>query len=184
MTTIEGITTAEQLLKAPGLGRCELVRGELIMMSPGGFEHGCITMKIAAPLANFVQQNRLGLVAGAETGFIIARDPDTVRAPDVAFVRAGRVPETAVQGFFEGAADLAVEVLSPDDRASQLMANVQDWLEGGCGRVWVVDPRTRTVTVYRSRSEITVSGPSETLSDEELLPGFCLPVCEIFGLPP
>lgn len=151
------------------------------MMSPGGFEHGCVTMDIGAPLREFVNRKSLGKVTGAETGFCIARDPDTVRAPDVGFVRAERVPAEPVKGYFPGAPDLAVEVLSPDDRASEVLAKVQDWLGAGCRRVWVVDPRTRTVTVYRSRSEIAVLSESERLSDDELLPGFQLAVAEIFA---
>jgi Uma2 family endonuclease len=181
MTTIEQITTAEQLLRTPGLGRCELVEGELLMMSPAGYEHGRIVVRITRPLANFISQNRLGDLTGAETGFQIAHDPDTVRAPDVAFVRAQRVPAEPVQGYFPGPPDLAVEVLSPDDRAGEVLAKVRDWLQAGCRRVWVVDPRTRTVSVYRSQSEVVVLSQSDTLSEEDLLPGFRLPVAEIFA---
>src|SRR3990170_1116812 len=128
MATTHQITTAEQLLQAPDLGRCELLRGELVMMSPAGFEHGRIIGNITGPLATYVRQKKLGVVAGAETGFQIARDPDTVRAPDV-----------------------AVEVLSPTDRAGELLAKVHEWLAAGCRAVWVVDPGARTVSVYRRR---------------------------------
>jgi Uma2 family endonuclease len=181
MTTIEQITTAEQLLRAPGLGRCELVEGELVMMSPAGYEHGRIVVRITRPLANFISQNRLGDLTGAETGFQIGHDPDTVRAPDVGFVCAQRVPAEPVKGYFQGAPDLAVEVLSPDDRAGEVLAKVRDWLQAGCRRVWVVDPRTRTVSVYRSASEVVVLSESDTLLEEDLLPGFHLPVAEIFA---
>lgn len=180
MTAIDQITTAEQLLKAPGLGRCELLRGELIMISPAGFEHGCIIANITVVLGNFLAGNRIGVIAGAETGFHIARDPDTVRAPDVAFLKADRVPATPIRGFFQGAPDLAVEVLSPDDRAGEVLAKVKDWLESGCSRVWVFDPRTRTATVYRSLTEITILAESDTLRDDDLLPGFQIPVAGIF----
>jgi Uma2 family endonuclease len=120
-------------------------------------------------------------LTAAETGFQIARDPDTVRAPDVGFVLSEREPGEPVKGYFPGPPDLAVEVLSPDDRASEVLAKVRDWLAAGCRRVWVVDPRTRTVSVYRSPSEIVVLSESDTLTDEELLPGFHLPVGEIFA---
>ncbi len=180
MTAIDQITTAEQLLHAPDLGRCELVRGELITMSPSGFEHGRIVVAVTGPLAAYLKANPLGVLAGAETGFHIARDPDTVRAPDVAFVRAERVPAAPFKGFFPGAPDLAVEVLSPDDRAGEVLAKVQDWMEAGCRRVWIVDPRTRTVTVYRSLGEIVALRENETLGEDELLPGFQLRVGEIF----
>lgn len=100
------MTTAEQLLQAPGLGRCELIRGTIQMMSPAGFRHGRIDSTINRLLATFVVARQLGVVTGAETGFQIAHDPDTVRAPDVAFIRAERIPETEPVGFFQGAADL------------------------------------------------------------------------------
>ena len=120
------------------------------MMSPAGSEHGWIVTNVTVPLAVFVKQRSLGRVFGAETGFRIGHDPDTVRA-DVAFVTAMRVGVELPPGFFPGPPDLAVEVLSPDDRAGEVLAKVQDWLDAGCRAVWVVDPRTRTVTVYRSR---------------------------------
>ncbi|MGA2620642.1 MAG: Uma2 family endonuclease [Thermoguttaceae bacterium] len=180
MATIQHVTTAEQLFAAGDIGRCELVRGELIMMSPAGSEHGWIVTNITAPLAVFVKQNSLGRVFGAETGFRIGHDPDTVRAPDVAFVTAERIGGKLAAGFFPGPPDLAVEVLSPDDRAGEVLAKVQDWLDAGCRAVWVVDPRTSTVTVYRSRSEIAVLGTSEALSGGDLLPNFSLPVSELF----
>ena len=180
MTAVDQISTAEQLLKAPGLGRCELLRGELIMMSPAGCEHGRIVMRLAGPLFEFVERHSLGVVYGAETGFQIAHDPDTVRAPDVAFVQSGRLSTAPLTGFFQGAPDLAVEVLSPDDRAGEVLAKAKDWLEAGSSRVWVADPRTQTVTVYRSLSEITILSESDTLADDELLPGFQTPVAAIF----
>jgi Uma2 family endonuclease len=182
MATVENITTAKQLLAAGDIGRCELVRGELIMMSPAGSEHGWIVTNFTVPLGMFVKQHSLGRVFGAETGFCIGHDPDTVRAPDVAFVTTGRIGGKLARGFFPGPPDLAVEVLSPDDRAGEVLAKVQDWLDAGCLAVWVADPRTRTVTVYRSRSQIVVLGESETLSGGDLLPGFSLPVSELFQL--
>ena len=181
MATLDQITTAEQLLSATGLGRCELIRGELITMPPAGFEHGSIASCVDMRLRTFVKGHSLGVVAAAETGFCIARGPDTVRAPDVAFVCAQRVPARLPRGFFEGAPDLAVEVLSPDDRASEVMAKVQDWLEAGCREVWVVDPRTETVSVYRSRDESRILRRGDLLTSDELLPGFNLPVAEIFA---
>ncbi len=181
MATIEQVTTAEQLLQTPGLGRCELLRGELVLMSPAGSEHGGIAANVAAALVAFVKKNRLGRVFGAETGFQIAHDPDTVRAPDAAFVRAERIGSALGRGFFQGAPDLAVEVVSPGDRASEVLAKVQDWLDAGSRQVWVIDPQTRTVTVYRSRREISVLEASETLSAEDLLPEFRFPVAELFA---
>ncbi len=180
MSTTQQITTAKQLLRAAGLGPCELIRGELIMMTPAGFRHGRITCAVAATLRDFVQRRQMGVVTGAETGFLIARDPDTVRAPDVAFVGADRIPETEPVGFFPGAPDLAVEILSPNDAAGNVLAKVQDWLNANCRAVWVVDPHTRTVTVYRTRREISVLTETEMLDGAPVLPGFEVRVEELF----
>lgn len=181
MVTVYRNMTAEQLLATPGLGRCELVRGELVMMTPAGFEHGCIAADLCTRLCMFVRQKKLGHVTGAETGFQIAHDPDTVRAPDVGFVRAERVPATRMRGFFQGPPDLAVEVLSPDDRASQVLAKVNDWLGAGCLAVWGVDPAKQTVSGYHQEGQTVTWGTSDELSGGDLLPGFRLPVAEIFA---
>jgi Uma2 family endonuclease len=180
MTTTEPLITADDLLRTPDLGRCELVRGELIRMTPAGYEHGSIIVNICTPLAIFVTQGGLGRVSGAETGFHIAHDPDTVRAPDVAFVAAGRLPSPLPKGFFPGPPDLAVEVVSPDDRDSQVMAKVRSWLDAGCRVVWLVDSRRGTVRVFLGQSPEQVLRLSDTLSGEPLLPGFFLAVAEIF----
>ena len=115
-------------------------------------------------------------MTGAETGYHIAHDPDTVRDPDAAFTRADRIPATRVRGFFPEAPDLAVEVLSPGDRTNEVLAKVHDWLDAGCGVVWVVDPENTTVSVHRGRDRITVLGPSDILTGGEVLPGFSVPV--------
>jgi Uma2 family endonuclease len=153
------------------------------MMSPAGFQHGHLGAKLAQILLNFAEPRGLGAVTGSETGFLIARDPDTVRAPDAAFVRAERLPPADPRGFFPGAPDLAVEVLSPSDRASEVSAKVRDWLEAGAGAVWVIDPENETVTVYRTPGEAAILGISDTLPGGDVLPGFAVPVREIFARP-
>jgi Uma2 family endonuclease len=180
MPSEDKISTAEQLLAARNLGRCELVRGQLVLMPYVGVEHGCIAARIGAVLFEFVERHSLGVTVAGGTGFQIAHDPDTVRAPDVAFVRADRATAAPLRGFFQGPPDLAVEVLSPDDRAGEVLAKVKDWLDAGCRRVWVADPRTRTVTIYRNLSEATILSESDTLRDDDLLPGFQLPVADVF----
>lgn len=181
MATTLPITTAEQLLATSGGGRSELVRGELVIMNPAGFEHGWIVNNISFAITRLVKERRLGIVTGAETGFQIGHDPDTVRAPDVGFVSSDRVPSKATKGFFLGAPDLAVEVLSPSDRAVAVTAKVQDWLASGCRAVWVVDPGTKSVTVYRGLDRVAVLSHTEILTCDGILPDFSLPVGEIFA---
>jgi Uma2 family endonuclease len=174
------ITTAEQLLKAGDIGRCELIRGELCRMIPPSFEHGRITIKLTGPVVNHVEAHGLGTVVAAETGFLLAHDPDTVRAPDIAFVRAARGPGPE-RGYFPGAPDLAVEVLSPDDRPGYVREKVAEWLEAGARTVWVVDPRTRTVAVHAPAEDPRVRGESDTLDGGDVLPGFTLAVRDLFS---
>ncbi len=171
------ITTAEQLFRAQDVGRCELVRGELRTMIPPGFEHSLIAMNLGWELSNHVRAHDLGRVV-TEPGFILARDPDTVRAPDIAFVRAERLVRTA--GYFEGAPDLAVEVLSPDDRPGYVSDKVAEWIEAGSRSVWVVDPRSRTVIVHEPEREPRLLDEADTLFGGDLLPGFELDVRRIF----
>ena len=152
------------------------------MMSPAGSQHGAIAAELGGILRDFVKPRALGIVLGAETGFRIATDPDTVRAPDAAFIRAERIGGKLPQGFFPGGPDLAVEVLSPDDRAGEVFAKVQDWLGAGCVVVWVVDPRTQTVTVYHDRGKAVMLASTDTLTGGDLLPGFSVPVADVFTL--
>ncbi|MHC4550636.1 MAG: Uma2 family endonuclease [Planctomycetota bacterium] len=173
------ITTAEQLLRAGDLGRCELIRGELRMMIPAGGEHGRITGKLTCRLGSHVMSKQLGTFYAAETGFILARDPDTVRAPDFAFTRSGR-DAAEVRGFVPGAPDLAVEVLSPDDRPGYVREKVAEWLEAGTRAVWVVDPRARTVTVHEPGRPPSVFGEADRVPGGDLLPGFALAVRDVF----
>jgi Uma2 family endonuclease len=180
MTAIAEITTAEQLLREPGLGRCELLRGEVVAMSPSGSLHAIVTAALSGILFDYVTRKKLGWVFGAEAGFHIRRDPDTVRAPDVAFVTADRMPAAVPKGFFPGPPDVAVEVLSPNDRASDVLAKVSDWLESGCRKVWVVDPELRSIAVYSPTAEMRVVHVADVLADEELLLGFRLELRKVF----
>jgi Uma2 family endonuclease len=180
MATVEKTMTADEYLALGDIGPSELIRGELVHRSLNGFYHGWIASNIDRVFGLFVKSNKLGRVSTAEAGFLISRNPDTVRAPDVAFVRAERIPPGGQKKFFEGPPDLAVEVLSPDDRSSEVNAKIHDWLEAGCVQVWVVDPQTKCVMVYRGIRDISVFTESENLTATDLLPGFSLPISEIF----
>jgi Uma2 family endonuclease len=121
MVIVETLITAEQLLQMPAVEHCELIRGEIIKMWPTGLEHGRVANRISVRLGMFVEQRQLGIVTTAEAGFLVGRDPDTVLAPDVAFISAARVPNNRIPGFFDGTPDLAVEVLSPNDREGEVL---------------------------------------------------------------
>jgi Uma2 family endonuclease len=181
MSTTSSICTAKALLEAGDIGRCELIRGVLVMMSPAGAEHGKIANRIGYLLTRFVVGRRLGEVFAAETGFQIGRDPDTVRAPDVAFVREAALREGIGKGFWQGAPDLAVEVLSPNDTPSEIQAKVRDWLDAGASQVWVADPAQRTISVHRPSAPIEVFREPDELRVDDLLPGLRLPVSAVFA---
>ncbi len=151
------------------------------MMSPGGGRHGRIALAIGRILGTFVSANHLGATYAAETGFVIERDPDTVRAPDVAFLRKSRLNLEHAEGFIAGPPDLAVEMISPSDSASEVLDKVQQWLGAGCESVWVADPDKRTIAVYRSDRPVRVWREGESLVDEAPLPGFVLVVDEVFN---
>jgi Uma2 family endonuclease len=175
--------TAEQLLMMPDDGRRhELIRGEVTTMAPTGDEHGAIVWDLTGMVAQFIRQHQLGQGYGAETGFVLERDPDTVRAPDAAFVRKGRVPpKGARKGFFPGAPDLAVEVISPGDTYEEVDEKVHQWLAHGTQEVWVVNPRRRTVTVQSSAGAVRDFAGDDVLESPDLLPGFRCPLRELFA---
>ncbi len=175
--------TAAGLERMPGEdAHVELIRGKIVKLPPAGAEHGETSVHLGGLLDRYARQMSLGRVYAAETGFIIRRNPDTVRAPDAAFVTMERVQQQVrKQGFFDGPPDLAVEVISPDDSSDDVEAKVLEYLEAGTRIVWVVRPRTRTVTVYRSLTQIRVLTAKDALTGEDLLPGFSVPVEELFG---
>ena len=183
MNTTTQQITAEQLLMMPDNHmRRELVAGEVREMTPAGHEHGGVAVDITLPLGFFVKEHGLGRVYAAETGFILARNPDTVRAPDVAFVNRDRLALAPKgTGFFPGAPDLAVEVMSPDDTHPEVESKVQDWLGAGTRMVVVVNPRNRTLRVHRLGSKIVHLTVDDTFDGDDVVPGFRLPVREIFG---
>ena len=176
------LLTAEDLLKKSDDGfRYELVKGIIRRMPPAGFEHGIRTVKIGGRLNAHVEKHKLGYVCGAETGFKIAQNPDTVRAPDAAFVRQATIDERGIlKGYWEGAPDLAVEVISPGDTYTEVVEKVDEWLNAGCSMVWVIDPRRETVEVYRSPEDITVLRGDDILEGGEVVEGFQCYVRELF----
>jgi Uma2 family endonuclease len=177
------LVTADELLTLPmGMGkRYELVLGELRVMSPAGWRHGNVISNFHELLAPFVKQHDLGMMFGAETGFRLARNPDTVRAPDIAFLAKQNLPaEMPSEAYWPGAPDLAVEVLSPGDRTGEVDEKIEAWLDAGTRAVWVVDPKLQTVTVYETKNKVSVNSLGQTLGGGRVVPGFSCPVDELF----
>jgi len=177
------LLTADGLLAMGDIGRCELIYGELVMVSFAGFRHGEVTARIGWLLEEFVEQHELGLTFACGTGFRIAENPDTVRAPDVSFVFKGRVPRVLPQGFFEGPPDLAVEVISPGESTREVNEKVNMWLASGVQSVWVAQPATMSVSVHRTGEKAVVFQAGSSLSDPEILPGFELSLSRVFKKP-
>jgi Uma2 family endonuclease len=173
--------TAEEFVRLqPPDKRSELVSGQLIVREPAGFRHGRIAARLAHRLSERVEANDLGVVCAAETGFVLKREPDTVRAPDVAFISRERRPDPEPVAFAELAPDLAVEVLSPDDRPGAVLSKVADWLNAGSRMVWVVDPVRRLVRVYRQDGSESVVTGTGALDGEGVVPDFSCDVHSLF----
>jgi Uma2 family endonuclease len=175
------LVTARELERMPDDNyRYELVEGRLIRMSPVGGLHGVLTMRLGGMLADHTRRRNLGFVV-TEVGFTLAINPDTVRAPDVAFVRRQRTPNgKPPRGFWIGPPDLAVEVLSPDDRPAAVSAKVTEYLASGVPLVWVLDPDERTVTAYRPHTDPVVFREGDELDAAGVVPGFTCAVRDIF----
>lgn len=173
--------TADELLAMPDDGlRRELIEGEVFVTPPPGEEHAVIAAEILISLGNHVRVARLGRVH-TEGGFRVASAPDTVMAPDVAFVSRERIEQAAIgRGYRAGPPDLAVEVVSPGDSFVEVEAKVARWLAAGCRMVVVVNPARRAATVYRSRDDITLLTEGDVLDGGEVVPGWKLPLRELF----
>jgi Uma2 family endonuclease len=182
MSTTTQLITADELLKLPrDRFRYELVKGELITMSPSGSEHGAIVVNITVLVGQHVKTNKLGIVFGAETGFKIAENPDTVLAPDVAFISREHIPESGIpKKYWSGAPDLAVEVLSPGDSAREVEKKVGQWLAAGVRLVRTVNPQRKSVTVHRASDDATTLSETGELDGEDVVPGLRCRVSEIF----
>jgi Uma2 family endonuclease len=186
MATTSNLITADELWSMPDDGkRIELVKGELQVMTPAGFEHGWIASALCGELTVFLRASQLGRVFSADTGFVLSRNPDTVRAPDLAFITTERITAAGVhKKYFEGAPDLAIEVVSPDDRINDVDAKAQDYLAAGAALVWVVNPRWRTVTAYAAGNDVRVFTEKDNLTAPSVLPGFSCRVAELFPKQP
>jgi Uma2 family endonuclease len=172
--------TIDEFANMPLQGVWELVDGEPIELSPPAGRSGWISANIVALLANHLRPDRLGWAFSAETGFILFNDRQTVRSPDAAVVLRDRLAAPP-DSFVSLAPDLAVEVLSPSDRMADAMSKISMYLQAGVRLVWLVDPETHTVTIFRQDAAPKTIGEGDTLDGGDVLPNLMVPVTEIFG---
>lgn len=188
MSTTTRLITADDLLVMPHRDehgndcRLELIRGEVKRMSPTVGAHGILCAELAAVLRNFVKANNLGRVFGAEAGFLVERDPDSVLGIDAAFVTAERMKLVkSLDKFLPFAPDLAVEVLSKGNTKAEINNKIALYFAAGSRQVWVVNPKRRTVAAYNSPFDVRILGERDTLEGGDELPGFKLELSELFG---
>ena len=188
--TSAALMTADELLAYPAPDqRVELVRGRLLVCEPPGSRHGEIEVSVVVALRMYLTRDRdargaertRGRLVCGDAGFWLSHDPDTVRAPDAAYISRERYDGALPDGYAEFAPDLVVEVRSPSDRPGAVLAKIGDWLEAGARVVWVIDPRTRQVALYRDDGAHNLLGGDDVLREELLLPGFALPLVELFA---
>jgi Uma2 family endonuclease len=180
--SVEGAMTAEELLHTDIPGKwTELVRGVLRVSEPPGIRHGIAAARLSFHLAQHVYAHGLGEIASQDTGFQIASDPDTVRAPDVAFLSNERLSDVRPLGYAAGAPDLAVEILSPGDRPAEVLEKIADWLRAGTRLVWVLDLERRIARVHRADGSIALVPQDGAFDGEDVLPGFTCGLASILG---
>jgi Uma2 family endonuclease len=174
--------TVEELEQSPPHGEWELIDGELVPVTPSSLRSTSLGFRLGRIVGNFVDAHDLGLMTGADGGYVLFPDRQTLRVPDVGFIRKHRVPPAEEHSRFPRLApDLAIEVLSPSDRMVDAISKVTMYLQAGVQLVWLVDPDERTITVFRPDAPVTVLREGDTLDGSDILPGFSVPVAEIFA---
>jgi Uma2 family endonuclease len=191
VTAPPALITAEALLtyQQPDNKRTELVRGRLVVREPPGMFHGQYAARVVVAISNYLTRDRAscgaeqtrGRVLTCDPGFTLARNPDTVRAPDVAYVSRARWAGPMPHGYGEFAPDLAVEIQSPNDRPGAVLAKVGDWLNAGSLLVWVIDPIRRSVAIYRADGSHALLNDAESLEGGDVLPGFSYALAELLA---
>lgn len=186
MTTTKMLLTADDLLAMPNDGkRYELIRGELVEIPPTSHEHSRVAMRFSRRIGNFVEEHNLGHDVAAETGVNVERNPDTVRAPDYGFFSYERVAEQpATRGYAEVIPDLALEVVSPNDRQPEVDAKTQMWLDAGVRLALVAYPETKEVHAHHDDGSVVRYGVGDTVVGDPVLPGFVCSVDDVFAFGP
>jgi Uma2 family endonuclease len=182
MATVAPITALDFERIATVLGPCELVRGEVQRMTPGGIGHSSVTLRVAFALESWNQRTRRGRVLTNEAGVVVAHDPDTVRGADALFISYERLPAAAApSGYLTVPPELVVEVLARDESWSRVEQKVAEYHAFGVDLVWVADPQTRSVRVYPRGQESSLLPPDGELDGGALLPGFRCSLAELFA---
>jgi Uma2 family endonuclease len=174
------LVTGEELLAMGDVGPCELIDGRIVRMNPSGMQHGDIVIALGSALRDFVRKRQLGRVVGGEVGIYTRREPDRVRAADIAFVSRERLADKSLKGFFKVAPELVVEIISPTDRWQNMRDKLEEYFAIGVHRVWIVEPDSRDVLVYSASTEMRKFGEGDMLMGEGVLDGFTLAIAELF----
>ena len=175
------LITGEELLSLPDLGPCELIDGRIVPMSPTNVEHAYLENQAGWFLEMFVRPRKLGWVLVGEVGIYTRRNPDRVRAADVAFISRQRLPRRPRRGYLEVAPELVIEIMSPTDSWEEARSKVEEYFAIGVERVWLVEPDNQTVVVFTSKTQFQTFKVGDTLRGEGLLAGFELPVADLFA---
>lgn len=173
--------TGEELACLGDIGRAELVKGEIVTMVPTGHEHGYVESNFVTLIRSFVRQHKLGRVLSGEVGIYTARNPDTVRGADVVMISDERMAQVKSSSYLDVAPELVVEIMSPDDRWSEVMGKIEEYLNIGVQMVWVADPKTRSIYAYRSLTDVQRFITGQALIGGDVLPGLSIPVIELFA---
>jgi len=181
----ETLVTGEDLLTMGDIGPSELIEGRIVPMSPTGAKHAICELNFGESLKGFVRQHKLGKVMVGEVGIYTRRNPDTVRAADVAFISneqyaRQRQRDTLRDDYLHVPPEIIVDIMSPDDRWSVVMQKLREYFNIGVKLVWAADPETRSVYAYRSLTDVRVFGEADTLTGDDVLPGFSVPVASLF----
>jgi Uma2 family endonuclease len=178
--TQTGLITGEELARMGNLGRCELVEGRIVQMTPTGDAHGGYESNFDYALHSFVDAHKLGKVRVGEVGIYVQRNPDTVRGADAIFISNERYAQKRSSSYLDVAPDLVVEILSRSDTWSEVMQKLREYFAIGVRLVWVADPTARVVFVYRSLTDVREFTEQDELPGDDVLPGFAVQVAQLF----
>ena len=146
-----------------------------------GAEHGIVCANLVHQIKNYLEQHPIARCFGPGTGFQLKHEPELVRTPDVAIVRNEHMPKDGLPvGYFPGAPDVAVIVVSPNDKFDEISARVRDYFDAGSRRVWIVRPRVKMVTVHRSEQDVEIIAETQAVSGSDILPGLEIPLAKLF----